>query len=59
MKEEEGDQIQKVGAGCAESDRTEALGCQRIMWAVHTESTNNAELGLVLEGSGQQIARVG
>jgi hypothetical protein len=29
--------IQKVG-GCAESDRMEVLGCQRIMWAVHTAS---------------------
>lgn len=38
--------IQKVG-GCAETDRTEALGCQRMMWAVLTESTNNAELRLV------------
>jgi hypothetical protein len=42
---------QKVG-GCAESDRMEALGCQRIMWAVHTESTNNTELRPVKRGIG-------
>lgn len=45
--------IQKVG-GCAECDRMEALGCQRIMWVVHTESTNNTEIVTVEGGIGQE-----
>jgi hypothetical protein len=49
---------QKVG-GCAESDRMEALGCQRITWAVHTVSTNNTELGLVEQDIGQKIRSCG
>jgi hypothetical protein len=44
--------IQKVGA-CAESDRTEALGCQRTLWAVHTEPANSTEIGPVQGGIGQ------
>lgn len=44
---------QKVG-GCAERDGMEALGCQRIMWVFHTESTNNTEIVTVDGGIGQE-----
>ena len=44
---------QKVG-GCAERDGMEALGCQRIMWVVHTESTNSTEIVTVEGGIGQE-----
>jgi hypothetical protein len=49
-KWEEGElgKFQRLG-GCAEFDGIVALGCQRIMWAVHTESTNNTEVGPVEE----------
>jgi hypothetical protein len=45
--------FQKVG-GCAECDGMEALGCQRIMWAVHTESTNSTEIATVKGDIGQK-----
>jgi hypothetical protein len=56
--EKELDKNQKVG-GCAGSDRTEALGCQRIVWAVHTESTNSTERGLVQQDIGQKFRSYG
>jgi hypothetical protein len=36
-----------------------ALGCQRTLWTVHTESTNNTEIEAVGRGIGQKIARFG
>jgi hypothetical protein len=36
-----------------------ALGCQRTLWTVHTESTNSTEIEAVGGGIGQKIARFG